>query len=69
MIVFNKLWDTMKSKNISTYVLREQYDIDSRTIRRLRANQNVTTDTLNRLCQILDCKLYEIAEYFPDKNK
>ena len=65
MIVFDKLWETMKAKHVSTYALRDRFDIDSRTIRRLRANQTVTTDTLDKLCRILDCKLYEIAEYLP----
>lgn len=67
MIVFDKLWETMKAKHVSTYALRDRFDIDSRTIRRLRANQTVTTDTLDKLCRILDCKLYEIAEYLPEE--
>lgn len=65
MIVFDRLWDTMKRKKISTYVLRETYHIENRTIRRLRANQNVTTQTLDKLCAILDCPLCEVAEYIP----
>ncbi len=63
MIVYDRLWQTMKTNNISTYVLREKYNVDSRTIRRLRANQNVTTDTLNRLCAILGCKVEDIVEF------
>ncbi|WP_040195558.1 helix-turn-helix domain-containing protein [Candidatus Soleaferrea massiliensis] len=66
MIVFTKLWETMEEKGVTTYMLREQYNVDSRTIRRLRANQNVTTNTLNRLCRILDCGLDQIAGYEPD---
>lgn len=69
MIVFNRLWETMKTKNISTYVLREKFNIESRTIRRLKSNQNVTTDTLNKLCNILECKLENIAEYISDNDK
>ena len=66
MIIFNKLWDTMRRKGISTYALREKYSIESKTIRRLRRNMNTETDTLNRLCKILDCELSDIAEYRPD---
>ena len=46
-----------EEKRASAHALRERYDVDSRTIRRLRANQNMTTDTLNKLCAILDCTL------------
>lgn len=66
MILFDKLWETMHKKGVSTYMLREKYNIDSRTIRRLKANENITTDTLNLLCDILDCKLEDIAEYVKD---
>lgn len=67
MIVFDKLWDVMKEKGISTYQLREKCGIDSKTIRRLRANENIETKTLNKLCTALGCTLEEIAEYVPDE--
>ena len=66
MIQFDKLWDTMRRKGVTTYTLREKYNIDTRTIRRLKANENTTTDTLNALCGILDCRLQDIAEYVKD---
>ena len=67
MIIFDKLWDVMKEKGVSTYQLREKCGIDSKTIRRLRANDNMETKTLNRLCSVLDCCLEDIAEYVPDE--
>ena len=63
MIRFDKLWQTMEKKNISTYQLREQCGIDSKTVRRLRANENIETKTLDKLCTILDCRLEDIAEF------
>ena len=66
MIVFDQLWKTMKLKNISTYSLREKCGFHSKTIRSFRHNQNVTTNTLNQLCEILDCNLEDIAEYKKD---
>ena len=66
MIVFDKLWITMKEKGISTYRLREECGIDSKTVRRLRANDNIETKTLNKLCEVLDCKIEDIMEYVKD---
>ena len=63
MIIFNKLWDTLKKRGVSTYKLREDCGIDSKTIRRLRANENMETKTLDKLCAVLQCKLEDIAEY------
>lgn len=66
MIIFNRLWITMKKRGISTYQLREQCGIDSKTIRRLRANENIETKTLDKLCAALSCQLEDIAEYKGD---
>lgn len=68
MIRFDKLWKTMKEKGFTTYMLREKCGIDSKTVRRLRANENMETKTLNKLCAVLDCSLSDIAEYIPDSN-
>jgi len=63
MIVFNRLWSTMKEKNISQYKLMKDYKISSGQLDRLRKNGNVNTFTLNQICEILDCSLEDIAEY------
>ncbi len=67
MIVFDKLWVIMKNKNFSTYKLREQCGIDSKTIRRLKANENIETKTLDKICSALDCRLEDIAEFIENK--
>ncbi|MBS5505304.1 MAG: helix-turn-helix transcriptional regulator [Oscillospiraceae bacterium] len=63
MITFERLWLTMEKRGISTYQLRERCGIDSKTIRRLRANDNIETKTLDKLCAALSCRLEDIAEY------
>jgi DNA-binding Xre family transcriptional regulator len=69
MIKFDILWETMKNKSISTYQLREKSGIDIKTIRRLKANDNIESKTLNKLCVALDCKIQDIAEYVEDEHK
>ena len=51
---------------MTTYRLREQCGIDSKTIRRLKANENMETKTLDKLCAALRCKLEDIAEFVED---
>lgn len=67
MIIFDKLWTVMEQQGVTTYQLREKCGIDSKTIRRLRANDNMETKTLNKLCAVLGCALSDIAEYVPDE--
>ena len=66
MIKFDRLWKTMEQKGMTTYRLREQCGIDSKTIRRLKANENMETKTLDKLCTVLSCKLEDIAEFVKD---
>lgn len=63
MIVYDKLWRMMKERGISQYKLVKDYHISSGQLDRLRKNSNVSTYTLNQLCEILSCKLEDIAEY------
>ena len=63
LIVYDKLWDTLKNRGISQYKLIKNYGISSGQLDRLRKNENVSTYTLNVLCEILDCSLNDIVEY------
>ena len=63
MIVFDRLWVTMKTKGVSQYRLIKEHGFSSGQMDRLRKNENVNTHTLNELCRILDCRLEDIAEY------
>ncbi len=68
MIKYDPLWHTLKKKGISQYQLIKDYGIDKAQLQRLRQNLVVKTPILNRLCQILDCRIEEIMEYVPDDH-
>ena len=68
MISYAPLWETMKRKNATTYTLQVKGEISSSTIRRIKANESVSTNTLEALCIILDCDLHDIIEYLPDEE-
>lgn len=68
MIKYDPLWRTLKEKGISQYQLIKNYGIDKAQLQRLRQNLVVKTLILNRLCQILNCRIEEIMEYVPDDN-
>lgn len=66
MISFEPLWKTLKAKKISQYRLIKDYSISTGQLDRLRKNGNVNTETINLLCNILDCPVSDIIEYKPD---
>ena len=63
MISYEKLWKTMKEKNISQYKLINEYRISAGQLSRLRANSHVSTHTLDLLCDILDCDISDIVTH------
>ena len=69
MISYAPLWETMKRKNATTYTLQVKGEISSSTVRRLKANESVSTNTLDALCRILDCELDVIIAYLPDETE
>ena len=58
----------MKKKKATTYTLIVKGEISSSTLRRIKANQSVSTNTLDALCKILACDLCDIVEYLPDEK-
>ena len=66
MIVFDKLWETLEKQGVSTYVLRKRCGIYSKTVRRLKANENIETKTINKLCSVLGCRVEDIMEFITD---
>lgn len=66
MISYEPLWKTMESKGATTYTLQVKGQISSSTIRRLKAGQSVSTNTLDALCKLLDCNLPDIIQYLPE---
>ncbi len=68
MIVYRRLWETMREKGISQYKLVREYHFSTGQLDRLRKDRNVSTYTLDQLCRILDCRLEDIAEYQPETD-
>lgn len=66
MISYKPFWNTLKKKNITTYTLIKE-GISSATINRLRHNQGISTQTIDDLCQLLDCRAEDIIEIIPNK--
>ena len=67
VISYAPLWKTMEKRGATTYTLQCKGGISSSTIRRLKAGESVSTNTLEALCKILECTLDEIVEYLPDE--
>ena len=66
MIKYDNLWNTMKKKGITQYDLYTYHGINRSQLDRLRKNKNVEIQTIDKLCNILSCKVEDIMTYYPD---
>ena len=67
MITLSPLWETMKKKNVSQYALLNKYGISRGMLYNLKKDKNITLETLNKLCNILDCDITDIIKYTKDE--
>jgi DNA-binding Xre family transcriptional regulator len=66
MIKYDKLWETMKQKGVTKYTLTHKYHISKSLLFRLKYNQGVNMNTIDMLCNILDCNIEDIATHYKD---
>ena len=69
MITYDRLWQTMKQQGVSQYDLYTHYNVNRSQLNRLRHNENVEINTNDKLCNILQCRVEDIMEHFPDDNR
>jgi len=61
-IDYSKLWDLLAKKGLKKNFLRE-HGIHPNTISKMVKNQNINTNELAKVCDILNCDIKNICEY------
>ncbi|MDE6952115.1 MAG: helix-turn-helix transcriptional regulator [Lachnospiraceae bacterium] len=69
MYNYDSLWRTMKERGVTTYSLVNHYNISSHTMSNIRRNENITMETLHKLCQILRCQASDVVEITFDEEE
>lgn len=67
MISYKPFWDYIRQHNISTYRLIND-GINPDVIQRLRSGKNISTKTLDQLCEELECTVTDILVYVPNEE-
>ncbi len=69
MIVYDRLWVTMKERDVSQYKLIKEYGFSTGQLDRIRKGENISMYTLNTLCKILSCRVEDVIEYRPGEKE
>lgn len=63
LISYAPFWETLKTKNISTYTLINKHGISSATIDRMKKGNGISTMKIDDFCRILSCRVEDIIKY------
>lgn len=66
-VSYKKLWKLLIDRDMKKKDLAEKADISSYTITKMSKGENVTTDTLGKICRVLECNVEDIMEFVPDQ--
>lgn len=62
MVSYQRLWETLKQKNIRKHDLMELAGISSTTLTKLNKNEIVALTILIKICKALDCQIEDVVE-------
>lgn len=68
-VSYNKLWKLLIDKKMTAADLRKSADIAPNTLTRMKKDQEVTMQVLERICEVLDADFGEIMEYNSEKDR
>ena len=65
-VSYKRLWKLLIDKDMKKRELREAAGFGASLMQKLNQNKGVTTNTLVRICKVLDCQIEDIMEIVPD---
>lgn len=65
---YNKLWKLLIDKDLNKSELCEKTGISRSTLYKLNDGENINTEVLDRICNVLDCDISDIVEHEKEKK-
>ena len=62
-IKYDKLFRMLKERGVTTYQIRKEKIISESSLQKLREGKPISTATIERMCDLLDCQPGDIMEY------
>lgn len=68
-VSYKKLWKLLIDHDMKKKDLCRVADVSNYTITKMTKGENVTVDTLTKICAALNCDIGDIMELIPDETK
>ena len=67
-VSYKKLWKMLIDKDMKKKELMEKAGVSNFTLNKLNKGESVTTDTLLKICAVLNCSFDDIMEIVQEKK-
>lgn len=67
-VSYNKLWKLLVDKKMSKADLRKASGVSPNTMTKLRRDEPVMLNVLDKICDTLGCNYGDVMDYVPDKE-
>lgn len=65
-VTYTKLWHILIDRNMKKKDLQESAGLTNHAMLKLRNNQDITTETIGKICKALGCQADDIMEFHED---
>lgn len=66
-VSYEKLFKKMSAQNMSNVQLQKYAGFSLNIITRLKRNQYISLDSIERICRVMECGVDEILEFIPEE--
>lgn len=67
MIIYKDIIEKLNKAGYTLYRIRMENILSQSVLSRIRKNQPLSTETLDKICSLLNCNIEDIVEYKPSK--
>lgn len=68
-VSYDRLFHLMIDKKISNAQLKDMAGVSANIITRLKRNEYVSLESIEKICFALNCEVYDILRFIPDNIK
>ena len=68
-VSYKKLFNMLIDRNMTAAELQKEAGYSANISTRMRRDEYVSLDSIEKICRVLDCKVDDIVEFIPDEDK
>lgn len=67
-VSYKKLWHILLDRDMKKKDLKQAANLTNYAMLKLGRDEDVTTETLGKICNALDCSIDDIVEFLPEEK-